>query len=185
MVISLTKDEREFCAQAGDLRVEANKNKRDIADYRPVAFNLTNKQSNRLAVMVEAAVFKWSGGNILDHDLREWAHYVPPELYREYLKRPDLWGIIEVRRANKPDSPLPMRKKDLIPGGIVVQGYVPYTQEERFGPIKVGLEVDLLGWASESDWSLGQKPWWGNGDNSRVVPKRPMESLRWSKGVAA
>lgn len=183
MIIQLTEEERTFCKETGDLRVSANKNKRDIAEYDYRRFNLSSQQSNRLAVMVEAAVYKWSGGNILDHDLKEWAHYVPPELYTKYLKRPDLYGIVEVRRANKPNSPIPMREKDRIPNGIIVQGYVPYTQEEWHGSIRVGLEVDLLGWASVEDWEIGTTPSWGK--RSKVVPRRPMESLRWSKEVAA
>jgi len=165
----------EFVAQAGLDRENANKHKHDIADYDHSRFNLTGLQANRLGVAAEAAAFKWLGGNVLEHDLNDWAHYVPnthPNYEQLVKKNADLFNNVEVRRANAPGSPIPIRSKDRKPGRFVLQVYVPYVQLERFGPIVPDREhIKITGWAKASD--RGSRPAWADPfDTSEVVARR-------------
>lgn len=184
MNVSLTVQEREFCRVAGDLRTEANKNKYNIGDYDPSRFNLTSRQSNRLGVFAEAVAFKYLGGNVLEHTLEEWAHYVPNDHpnYTELVKnQADLFGSVEVRRANAPHSPIPLRTKDRDHAQTIIQVYVPYKQPLRtkavpHPAIMVPLHGTILGFAYVTD--EGTTPEWASNKGTIVVPRRPMSEFK-------
>lgn len=170
-----------LAAKVGTLRTEENKNKQDIACYDTNRFNLTSEQANRLGVVVELATVKLLG---LPEDVQAglrpdvWAAFVKEEDYGLYLGQPDIAGIIECRRANRRSSPIPLRRKDVEAGAIVVQGYVDYSQNAQ-GRITVSQEVEFLGWSdAAADWQTAKVPGWAHGGNSRVaLEKKPMAAL--------
>ncbi|TNM61526.1 hypothetical protein FHN55_16990 [Streptomyces sp. NP160] len=170
----MNKEELALAALIGTKRTEENKNGHHIAEYRQQAFNLSTEQANRLGVLAEMAVLKWLGAPYNDRDV--WIDFVPRSEYSKLKGRPDIqWqGMdIEVRRANKEVSPIPLRKKDQ--GYIVVQPFIPYEQHSETGLIRVGREVQLLGWARWDDETT--KPWWSNGSSMVALEKRPMNSF--------
>lgn len=188
-VVTLTKEEMAFAAKVGTLRTNENKNRADIACYDSNRFNLTSEQANRLGVVVELATAKYLG--LSEEVLRGerpdvWAAFVEEKDYGTYLGQPDLLGVIECRRANRKSSPIPLRRKDVQAGAIVVQGYVDYVQTAT-GRITVPAEVEFLGWSdARADWSTAEVPGWARGGNSRVaLEKKPMSALDLSVvGVA-
>jgi|SRR6478735_11795223 len=185
--VALTFEERDFVKEAADLRTEANKSRYDIADYDTRRFNLTRKQASRLGVFAEAVAFKWAGGNVLDHTLEEWAHFVPnnhPNYDALVKGQADLFGTIEVRRANRPHSPIPVRAKDRKSGVVVVQVYIPYRQPlataaNPHPAISVPLHGVILGWAYATD--EGTRPDWAKQAGTVVVERRPLNTLDFKK----
>lgn len=180
-VVTLTKEEAAFAAKVGTLRTMENKNKRDIACYDSNRFNLDSEQANRLGVLVELATAKYLGlpEEVLRGERPDvWAAFVETKDYSKYLGQPDLLGVIECRRANRTSSPIPLRRKDVEAGAIVVQGYVDYIQKPN-GRIIVTPEVQFLGWSdAAADWQTATVPGWAKGGNSRVaLEKKPMEAL--------
>lgn len=181
MEIQLTTEEREFVKQAGTARYEANKWWGDIADYDKSRFDLTSLQTNRIGVFAEAAVFKAFGGDVLDHTLEEWAHYVPNthENYKQLVKKnADLWNNVEVRRAHKQGNPLPIRGKDKRENGLVVQAFVPYRlvqKPDKSFAMTVGLTALVTGWAWATD--EGEVPSWSVTGDAVVVTPRPMNTF--------
>lgn len=181
-VVELSKEEMAFAAKVGTLRTQENKNRRDIADYDTNRFNLTSEQANRLGVVVELATAKYLGlpEEVLRGERPEvWAAFVEEKDYKTYLGAPDIAGVIECRRANRTSSPIPLRRKDVEAGAIVVQGYVDYIQSPETGRIIVTPEVQFLGWSdAAADWASATVPGWARGNNSRVaLEKKPMASL--------
>lgn len=184
MNVSLTVEERAFCKAAGDARTDANKFRRDISDYDQSRFNLTGRQANRLGVFAEAVAFKYLGGNVLEHTLEEWAHYVPNDHpdYQDLVKnQADLFGSVEVRRANAPHSPIPLRAKDREHAKAIMQVYVPYkqpvkTKEDPYPLIMVPLHGTILGFAYVTD--KGTTPAWASSKDTIVVPRRPMSEFK-------
>lgn len=177
--VVLTVAERDFVKQAGTARHEANKYRSDIADYDSRRFNLKPITANRLGVFAEAVAFKFLGGDILTHSLEEWAHFVPNNhpKYNEYIKGQadiNLGQPVEVRRANSPDSPIPVRDKDKRDGAVLLQVHVPYMQASRGDNITVFAHAFVTGWAKPTD--KGTVPGWSKG-SSIVVNRRPLDSL--------
>lgn len=188
-VVELSKDQMAFAARVGTLRTEENKNKRDIACYDSNRFNLSSEQANRLGVVVELATAKYLGlpEEVLRGERPEvWAAFVEEKDYGLYLGQPDLLGVIECRRANRTSSPIPLRRKDVEAGAIVVQGYVDYIQNPETGRVIVTPEVQFLGWSdAAADWKTGAVPGWAQGGNSRVaLEKKPMASLDLDRVLA-
>lgn len=172
--ITFTPEEMLQIAAWGTARTEENKGRGDIADYDSNRFNLNPEQNNRLGVMTEAAVYKWCGYSLDDIDLNVWAPFVPTSQYH-LLKQPDIAGVIEVRRANRINSPIPIRRKDVEGRAVLVQGFVNYAQAEWLGPIRVPREVSLLGWCDAvQDWPLAEEAGWarGSGMKSRILKAR-------------
>lgn len=175
--VSITQEEFAFVAELGRLRTEENKARWNIPDYDTKRFNLTSLQANRLGVLTEFGIGKWLGLDMMDVDVDVWAGFVKSEDYAKYLGQPDIAGLVEVRRANKEASPLPLRRKDVKAGAFVVQGFVKYRQQEWGGAISVNKEVSILGWSdAKEDWDTGDVPSWSLGD-SRVVSRRSPESF--------
>lgn len=180
--VQLTVAERNEVKNIGDARTDANAARFDIPDYDQRRFNLTSRQANRLGVFAEAAAFKYLGGDILNHSLEDWASFIPndhPDRTR-LLGKADLFGVVEVRRANTPHSPIPIRAKDKEAGLYVVQAYVPYaqpvrTKENPWPLINVYSHADLLGWAYTND--EGVTPDWARQKGTIVVPRRPMDTI--------
>lgn len=192
MNTALTIEEREFVKQAGLDRHEANKRKHDIADYDQRRFNLTNLQANRLGVFAEAATFKALGGNVLEHSLEEWAHFVPDEHphYNWLVKqKADLFANVEIRRDNNNGSPIPIREKDRKDGRLIVMTFVPYrqalaTKDDPYPLITIGLNATIKGWAYQSDWENGAVPSWSRDGKTRVVEPRSMNTFPWEEVAA-
>lgn len=169
-MMKLNKEELAFVIDAGMKRTKANKNKQDIADYDHRRFHLTSLQANVLGVAAEAAWFKHLGGDVVDHSLDDWAHYVPndhPE-YVRLLSRQDLFNTYEVRRADRIGNPIPVRRKD---NNIVLQAYVSYVSA---GNSLLLSEVILTGWCNVTD--EGSTPAWSN--TAKVVTPRPVQELK-------
>lgn len=162
------------------LRTQENKKRRDIADYKQEAFNLTSLQANCVGVVAELAVAKWLGypEEVLHGERPDiWAAFVKEEDYGLYLGQPDIAGIIEVRRAHKRTSPIPIRKKDVRAGALLIQPYVDINYLDN-GRINCEHRVELLGWADAvEDYKTGKTPWWTDGDARTAAVKRPMDSL--------
>lgn len=183
ITVELTIEERNFVGQVGLLRSEANKHKNNIADYDTKRFNLTGLQANRLGVFAEAVAFKALGGNVLDHSLEEWAHFVPndhPNYYSLIKEQADLFGEVEVRRANRLGNPIPIRSKDRLNANYVIQVHVPYTQDKRNDSnpeplIYVGLQAQVTGWAKTTD--TGTVPSWAYNNSTQVVTPRDMSTF--------
>lgn len=161
------------------MRTVENKSRHDIADYKQEAFSLTSMQANRVGVVAEMAVVKWLGlpEEVLMNQCPEvWAGYVPSSEYHKYLGQPDILGVVEVRRAHRRSNPIPIRKKDVRAGAILVQAYVDLTWNST--KVIASNEVELLGWADAPvDWNTGDLPWWSNGDARVAAEKKPMSAL--------
>lgn len=163
------KEEMAFIRNAGNSRTDANKHKQDIADYDHKRFDLTSRQANVLGVAAEAAWFKHLGGDILDHSLEDWAHYVPNDhpQYRALLSRQDLFNTYEVRRAHRMGNPIPVRRKD---SNIILQAHVPHLAA---GTTMMWDKVILTGWCKVTD--EGKTPPWST--TAKVVKPRPVREL--------
>jgi len=192
MNVELTVEEREFVAAAGEARTEANKGKSDIADYNPKYLGFSKVQANKLGCFAEAAAFKALGGNILDHSLEEWAHFVPndhPDYHHLIKENADLFGDVEVRRANSRYNPIPVRAKDREHAKYVLQVHVPWvrahpTSNNPHPLITVGLTAQLTGWAFTTD--TGPVPSYARSNSLQVVEPRPMNTFPLLlEGVAA
>lgn len=179
MFIELSPVEMERCAVWGNQRTEENKNRSDRLQYDKNRFGLTSLQANRLGLMVEYAVYKWAGFDPENIDLNVWCPFTEQENYNKYLKQADIAGVIEVKRADKPWSPIPVHPKDVKEGVIVVQGYINYTQNgDRFSAISVPPVVELFGWADiAKDYPNGAIPNWDPSGRSRTLSRRPMDTL--------
>lgn len=178
--IELTKEEVTFAGRMGMARTNENKNRRDIADYKQSAFNLTSLQANCVGVVAELAVAKWLG---LPQDVLEgkrpevWAAFVEEADYGKFLGAPDILGVIEVRRAHRRTSPIPIRKKDVRAGALLIQPYVDINYLAD-GKINCERTVELLGWADAPvDYKTGNIPWWTDGDARTAAEKKPMDTL--------
>lgn len=175
-----------FAGELGRLRTEENKGRQDIADYKQEAFNLTSMQANRVGVLAEMAVAKWLGlpEEVLMNQCPDiWAGYVPSSEYDKYLGQPDILGVIEVRRAHRRSSPIPIRRKDVRAGAILIQPYVDITWNGN--KIIADNTVELLGWADAPvDYQTGNIPWWTDGDARVAAEKKPMSAL-WPDEILA
>lgn len=188
MKVELSPEEIRFARIAGDNRLAENKGKQNIPDYDTRFFNLSDRDANRFGVYAEAGAFKALGGNVLKHDLTEWAHFVPNDHpdYEALIKGQadlNIHGLsVEVRRANSPANPVPVRGKDKKAGVRVLQVYVPYSQplpsaEDPLPKATFHGYVELLGWAYPTD--AGVDPRWKKQAGSIVVPRRPMSTFEW------
>lgn len=178
MIITLSLEEMKWASAYGQARTTENEGRSDIPEYRQEAFNLTNLQSNKVAVVAEMAVVKWMGlgEEVLKNERPDiWAGFVPESQYH-LLGQPDILGVLEVRRANKKSSPIPIRSKDRRSGAIVVQAYVDYRWAN--GKIIPSPDVELLGWSdAQADWATADKPWWSNGTSRVAAEKKPMTTI--------
>lgn len=172
MIITLTEAEIELAKDYANKRIEFNKKagNRDIADYDPKRFNLSSLQNNFMAILGEIGLCK-----LLDLD------YTDPEVYCGYsenyadFKKPDVVGVFEMRRLNKPTNPLAVRTKDVKAKAIIVIGHTPY---EQLPPEKEGVpgkivnygEVHFKGWMpAQEAWNAGKKAPWSDKGDSRIV----------------
>lgn len=181
--------ERAQCEGWGTARYEENLKRSDIADYDKRRFNLTSKDANYLAVLAEYFVYRQvaevKGWSLTDPDPENWAAFVREQDYDKYLKTPDIGGVLEVRRANAPNSPLPLRIKDVETNALVVQVYVPYTQWEHGGPIVAHHNrMEILGWVDAKErWdkpSTFTPAWSKTGKSKTTMIKRPWDEFDWS-----
>lgn len=177
MYIMMTDEEMAWASAYGQARTTENQHRQDRKEYNPDNFNLSNLQSNKVAVLAEMAVVKWMGlpEEVLRNERTDiWAGFVPESQYH-LLKQPDILGTLEVRRANKKSSPIPIFRKDVEAEAIIMHAYVDYEQtNDKIVPLK---EVRLLGWAdAKADWQTGEFPHWERtGRTARVASeKKPM-----------
>jgi len=192
VIIEFTNEELKHIGDIGAARTGANKNKRDIRDYDHRRFNLTSEQANKLGVMGEAALVKYLGYDILTVGMDTWVSFYTPEEAKYYKKIPDVFHNgqwYDTRRLNKITNPLAIRKKDVEQNVIVLNVFIGYAQDEKFGPIKLDRNENgktyavFTGWANaREDWDKGRVPRWSapdaNGEyDSRVVEARPIEEL--------
>lgn len=164
----------------GEARTDMNKGKRDIADYDHRRFNLTSLQANKLGVMVEAALVKYFGYDILTVSMDNWVSFYTAAEATNFKAAPDVFHEgqwYDTRRVQKRTNPVAMRKKDVDNNVIVVQGFVDYKFTET-GSIRPGRKVELIGWANPAvDWEDGWKPGWAKTNNSKVIDPKPIEDL--------
>lgn len=180
IIIEFSPEEMKHISAIGEARTDMNKYKQDIADYDQRRFNLTSLQANKLGVMVEAALVKFFGYDILTVGMDNWVSFYTAEDAWMYKSSPDVFHEgqwYDTRRVQKRTNPVAMRSKDKEQNVIVVQGFVPYKFVSE-GVIRPGRKVELLGWANPSeDWEDGWKPSWAITNNSKVIDPRPIEDL--------
>lgn len=179
-IVTMTQKEMEFISKVGWLRTEENKSKRDIADYDKRRMTLSDLQGNRLGVMGEAAVVKFFGYDVLNTPLSVWPSFYLSE-HKNLYDGADVnvaAGNFEVRRVNKKNNPIAIRKKDVEQNAIVIQTFVEFTQRAD-GSINIPRpEVHILGWAdAAAAWDTAEVPAWSVSNKSRVVTPNSMDQL--------
>lgn len=179
MIIEFTKEELDFISKTGAARHEEMKSVANIADYDPKRMSLTPLQSDKLGVMAEAAVAKWLGYDITNTPLSVWPSFVPKEDLKKYTDGDVNHNGVkyEVRRIERLGNPVPIRKKDIEAGVIIIQVYVPYTKKSN-GRIAVPTEAHIIGFCNTtSDYEDGWRPGWAKDRVTRVNDARPLNEL--------
>ena len=186
ITVEFTAEEIKHISNIGEARTDMNKYNRDIADYDQRRFKLTSLQANKLGVMVEAALVKYFGYDILTVSMENWVSFYTAAEAHNYKSSPDVFHNgqwYDTRRVEKRSNPVAMRTKDRNQNVVVVQGFVDYILTD--GKVKPGRKVELLGWADPAkDWEDGWKPGWAKTNDSRVIDPKPIEELFGEKVAA-
>lgn len=170
----LTDEEVLMCAEYGFMITEENQSVRDSRNY--TAKQLTDRQGNILGVMAEYGFLKAVGKHNDWEDI--WIPFTKLEDYGpETTGKPDIAGKYEIRRAHYENSGIPVRRKDVNAGAIIVQAYVGYENRPD-GKIRTNNRIKLLGWTDAvEDYGTTVPTRYQSYDTRTQYNKRPMSDL--------
>lgn len=174
MKVTFTRAEKDFIKEAAEHRTLANKKSHDIAAYNPVYMKFNAASSDLISVASEAAVVKAFGYDLTNVKLEVWPVFYLPG-HKKLYDGGDLnhnGTQFEVRRVNRIDSDLVIRRKDLIPGAANIKVFMDYEVNQQGTITWLDDDASIIGWIDSFEgWEVGSIPNY-NGypeTNARVV----------------
>lgn len=124
--VYFTQKERTLCKQYGRMRGEFQRSKGNahIAEYQNNEWPFSQPDADKLGVIAELLVVKYLGLPTFDSSV--WCYY--SENKSDYSK-PEVAGLVEVRRVNEAYSPLRIYKKDVEDLALNVKVFIPWRAE--------------------------------------------------------
>ena len=174
MKVTFTRAEKDFIKEAAEHRTLANKNSHDIAAYNPAYMKFNAASSDLISIASEAAVVKAFGYDLTDVKLEVWPVFYLPG-HKKLYDGADLnhnGTAFEVRRVNRIDSDLVIRRKDLIPGQANIKVFIAHEVDSSKRITWMDDDALIVGWIDSLEgWEIGSIPNY-NGypeTNARVV----------------